>query len=408
MRFRLLTSCAMLLALAGGQAVAQTNSYYSELAALGLQDEAPAAPMDDQAMATNMSPSDCGCAVADSCPSCCNCYLFGDGEPWELMSGDNCHGIKIGGWVDAGYTSHTVPLSTTFGDGLSFQDVPHQLSVNQTWLYLDKALVTDDCSWNWGYHFDFLYGTDAQKTQAFGGTGWDNDWDHGVYGWALPQAYLELGRGDLSIKLGHFYTLAGYEVVQATGNFFYSHTLTHFNSEPFTHTGVVATYKWNDDVTFYGGWTAGWDTGFESFNDGSNFIGGVSLTLTDNVNLVYVTTIGDFGWRGDDGRSHSLCVYFKMTDKLNYDIHCDILDVDSTGEYDDAIVQYLTYKVNDCFALGARFEYWDDGTEHNATTLGLNYKPHANVTLRPEVRFDGGDSAAENETSFGIDAVVQF
>ncbi len=34
-----------------------------------------------------------------------------------------------------------------------------------------------------------LYGVDAQKTQAFGNNNgsWDNSFDHGVYGWAIPQ-----------------------------------------------------------------------------------------------------------------------------------------------------------------------------------------------------------------------------
>ncbi len=48
-----------------------------------------------------------------------------------------------------------------------------------------------------------------------------------------------------------------------------------FNSEPFTHTGVLGTYTGNDDVTLYGGWTLGWDTGFDQFDGGSNFLGGV-------------------------------------------------------------------------------------------------------------------------------------
>ena len=67
--------------------------------------------------------------------------------------------------------------------------------------------------------------------------------DNGIYGWAMPQAYGEVGYGDWSVKVGHFFTPVGYEVVPATGNFFYSHSLTLFNSEPFTHTGVLGTYS---------------------------------------------------------------------------------------------------------------------------------------------------------------------
>ena len=64
-----------------------------------------------------------------------------------------------------------------------------------------------------------------------------NGFDHGIYAWALPQAYAELADCDVSVKLGHFYTPVGYEVVTSPDNFFYSHAFTMYNSEPFTHTG---------------------------------------------------------------------------------------------------------------------------------------------------------------------------
>ena len=146
-----------------------------------------------------------------------------------------------------------------------------------------------------------MYGIDANDTQAFGNPNgswdFDNGFDHGSYGWAIPQAYFEVALGDsLSIKAGHFYTLVGYEVVTAPDNFFYSHAMTMYNSEPFTHTGVLATAGMGDNVTLYGGWTLGWDTGFDQLNNGSSFLGGVGLTLTDDAAVTYIATAGNFGW----------------------------------------------------------------------------------------------------------------
>ena len=125
------------------------------------------------------------------------------------------------------------------------------------------------------------YGTDAQKTQAFGNDDgiWDVTFDNGPYGWAMPQAYLEFAAGDWSVKVGHFFTLVGYEVVPAVGNFFYSHAYTMFNSEPFTHTGALATYTGYENLTLYGGWTLGWDTGFDQYGGGSSFLGGFSQII---------------------------------------------------------------------------------------------------------------------------------
>ena len=87
-----------------------------------------------------------------------------------------------------------------------------------------------------------MYGVDGYDTQSFGNNPgrWDflNDFDHGIYAFAIPQAYAELANGDFSVKLGHFFTIVGYEVVPAPGNFFFSHSFTMYNSEPFMHTGA--------------------------------------------------------------------------------------------------------------------------------------------------------------------------
>jgi hypothetical protein len=92
-----------------------------------------------------------------------------------------------------------------------------------------------------------MYGIDANNTQAFGNNPgrWDfsGQFQHGEYGWALPQLYLEVAYYDLSVKAGHFYTFIGYEVVPAPDNFFYSHAFTMNNSEPFTHTGALANLR---------------------------------------------------------------------------------------------------------------------------------------------------------------------
>ena len=70
--------------------------------------------------------------------------------------------------------------------------------------------------------------------------------------------------------MGHFYTIIGYEVVPATGNFFYSHAYTMYYGEPFTHTGALAEFAVNDQWTVYGGWVNGWDQAFNNPNDRPN------------------------------------------------------------------------------------------------------------------------------------------
>jgi hypothetical protein len=381
----------------------------------------------------------CGCEAplsgcdASSCDAGCDSGCgFGSclgrlgccdlGEPWTLF-GERC-GWSAGGWASVGYHSAANTL---------FNSRPDEVQLHQAWLYAEKAIDTSG-GFDIGGRIDYIYGTDGPDTQAFGTDprGWDNRWDNGGdYGHAIPQAYFEMGYGDLSVKLGHFYTIIGWEVVQATGNFFYSHAYTMYNSEPFTHTGALATYNLSDDVTIWGGYVLGWDSGFD--DNGDAFLGGISAQVTDSLNLIYATTIGRFGEQrfGNDERGymHSIVADYSVTDKLQYIFQSDFLDTqdsNSAGVRNTfGINQYLIYAINDCWAVGSRAEWYNnegvytpfgDETDIYALTAGLNYRPTANVIMRPEIRWDwdrnGAADALENNSSnqftFGMDTIFTF
>ncbi len=113
------------------------------------------------------------------------------------------------------------------------------------------------------------------------------------------------------------------------------------------------------------------------------------------------------------------------------------------------INQYLFYRINCRWTFGWRFEWFDDPQGYVVTglrpgnrdaqfrfpgsfyetSLGFNYKPTANITIRPEVRYDwytgpGGfrapnvfgplpnqpfnDNLDKNQFLIGIDGIVQF
>jgi len=353
-----------------------------------------------------------GAGQKGGCNSCgtkgggCGCYLFGSGEPFALYSGDNSLGVSVGGWTQFGYHSQN-----SVADG--FNTNQDSVNLHQQWMYMERV-ADGSCGLDWGFRADVMYGIDANNTQAFGnnpGT-WDflNGFDHGIYGWALPQLYAEVASGDLSVKLGHFYTLVGYEVVTAPDNFFYSHAFTMNNSEPFTHTGVLASYNMTDDLTTYAGWTLGWDTGFDQFGNGSSYLGGFGYAVSDDISLTYISTYGDFGWLGggaDDSYSHSVVVDFTLTDRWNYVFQSDVVDA---GVFDTVgINQYSFYSLNDCLALGSRWEWWKrDGVSFNSYTSGLNYRPHANVVLRPEVKQEWVPGLNINQTIFGMDMILTY
>lgn len=319
--------------------------------------------------------------------------------------------IKVGGWVQTGYHSQSTAL---------FNNRPDKVNLQQLWVYLQKEAARNP-TWDWGFRADVMYGTDAVKTQAFGNPAgsWDfqNGMDYGAYGWAIPQAYGELAKESLSIKFGHFFTLVGYEVVTAPDNFFYSHAYTMFNSEPFTHTGAIASYDVNDTTTLHGGWTLGWDTGFNQLNGGSNYLGGFSRQLNDDLKFTYIATAGEFGWRGN-GYSHSMVFDKAVTENLNYIVQSDLLSTDTAGGNNNEVGlnQYLLYTISDVLRAGTRVEWWkSDRTGTSLSTYsvtgGFNITPGDNLIIRPEVRYNWGADllGADMETPiFGVDAIITF
>ncbi|MEP1647040.1 outer membrane beta-barrel protein, partial [Rhodopirellula bahusiensis] len=161
---------------------------------------------------------------------------------------------------------------------------------------------------------------------------------------------------------------------------------------------------------------------------------GFSAGLTDDLTLTYATTIGTFGEDNaggvEKGYMHSLVADYAVSDNLQYIIQSDLLDTEdaagATVRDTFGINQYLVYSVNDCLSLGGRFEWYqsegvfDDGNNVDsdvyALTTGINYRPHANVLIRPEVRWDwvDGDYTGilenndDDQTTFGFDTIFTF
>ncbi len=164
-------------------------------------------------------------------------------------------------------------------------------------------------------------------------------------------------------------------------------------------------------------------------------MGGFSTGLGDSATLTWIVSVGDFGTGfappivapvpapldGDGGYASSTVIDVEVSDRLNYVFHSDILRV---GVYDTfGINQYLIYVLSYCVSAGTRMEWWkSDGRSVNAITCGLNIKPHSNLTIRPEYRYDwspagntnaginerGGGRIDQSQGTFGIDLVLTF
>ncbi|MEX2173150.1 MAG: porin [Pirellulaceae bacterium] len=375
-------------------------------------------------------------------------------EPWRLFCQKDC-GINVYGWVSGGIMGNSQSPASSFNGPVTFPDRDYG-QLNQAYAIAEKTIDTGGCGWDWGGRVDFLYGTDYIFTQATG-LELDDDgssrWNGNPnYGLALPQAYAEVGYNNLSAKLGHFYTPIGYEVVPATGNFFYSHAYTMQYGEPFTHTGGIANWKAADDLTLVAAFVNGWDA-FDRVSDSGMGIAGFNYAASDNLSIAY-----NYGYSANestlDGRQtprhiSSLVVSYNRGD-WSYVFQNDVgwqqegID-DGSGSADPfssaewyGVNQYLFYTINDCWKAGVRAEWFrdDDGVRVGGIrpgqtipasgfagnfyelTAGMNWTPHANITVRPEVRYDwydgesaGGiqpfdDGSRTDQLLYGVDLIV--
>lgn len=434
-------------------------------------DQAPpaAAPM-GEAAAPAAEGASCGCeASCDDgcgCRTCCDSFCgfercceldCGDAETVRLFDdicGLKCRGISIYGWIAAGATANEHNPADNFNGPVTFGDRT-ELQMNQLYLVTEKAIDNGGCGWGIGGRVDFLYGTDHRFTMARGleteddlSPKWNNE---RFYGLAMPQAYLDVAYNDTTVRVGHFYTIIGYEVVPAPNNFFYSHAYTMQYGEPFTHTGVLAIQKWNDRLSFSAGIHRGWNNWEEAPGaDQASFLGGVTIASEDGKgSLAFGITSGDepsavtFANRTMYSIVYSrkmLCDRFTYVLQHDYGIQDDGVGAVGAAPVDEAqwygINQYFLYQLNCCWSAGMRVEWFrdDDGTrvtglgDGNAIagqafegnfweiTWGLNWKPNDNVVIRPELRYDWFEGAGNpyndgtdtSQFTAAVDAIIQW
>jgi len=389
------------------------------------------------------------------------------------------HNLTFGGWIE---TSIGANMNGNNSDGfngpVTFNDRTGELQMNQLYLYFEKAVNVNSDSFDIGGRFDFMYGTDAIFTQAYGNAGVNRgNWDlhltgrnERFYSIALPQAYVEMnlpvGNG-LDVKIGHFYTIIGYEVVTAPDNFFITKPYTMQYGEPFTHTGVLFNYEFTPNWNLAAGAvtgsnTGGWDGNFDRGLGNWAFLGGVTWTSDDaNTSLAVTSTAGEVAENNSGGwNMYSVVLQHNFMEDLHYIIQHDQGWADNVGALSPngnaswyGINQYLLYDINDKLSAGLRAEWFRDqngyrvngpgrcflgssniGTNYPCPTgayangdyqvaansyyeitAGLNYKPAPWLMLRPNIRYDFTGNApafdngnGRNQLLLTADMVISF
>jgi len=382
-------------------------------------------------------------------------------------------GLNIGGWLEQGFTWNPDSPDNRSNFPITFNDRANEYQMNQLYLFVERPIDPLGCCWDIGGRVDLLYGTDYYFVEADGlereqngAEKWNSEdgprWQFGparMYGLAMPQAYVEvfapIGSG-VSLKLGHFYTILGYESPRPLMNFFYSHSLMFQYAQPITHTGALASYRIGDQIRVYSGLTLGWDN-FSNPNDGLAYISRVEWTSCDQrTTVVFASSFGDDSMGVDyevDRYFYTVMLSRKIGERLvvagKWDWGHD--KAESTGsvledllleelgvadvEWYGAMIQAV-YEINRCWAAGVRLEWMRDdnnvriipaggfveGANYWAVTVGLNYSPHPNLLIRPELRWDWSDMdlraidlvgayddfSDKNQFTAAVDAIIAF
>lgn len=387
--------------------------------------------------------SDCEC-LAGAWPA------FGADPFVPLFRQDRAFAVR--GWLDAGILGNTSsPASRFNGPYNAVQRDDGQF--NQAYIIMERALAADG-SLSLGGRIDLLYGSDYYLAQSngfertrSGNPHWNSSPNIGL---ALPQAYGEIGTNDASVKAGHFYSIVGYEGVQSTGNFFYSHAYSYQFAGPFTHWGLQATRKLNDRWQWQAGLINGWNNLDSTVNHGA-FIGSLKytddergwwssfaiVTGTEQNNPANLPTVVN-GYA--NLTRYSFLVNKQIGRRVEYVFH-QWAGIQQTGAPGGGpakwygLDQYLYYRLNERWRLGTRVEWFRDqaGTRVGLTepnnpnqaplpgsygswTIGANWLPRANVLIRPELRWDSyagparpyDDGTKTSQLLLGFDSILQF
>jgi hypothetical protein len=333
----------------------------------------------------------------------------------------------ISGYVSASANYEITPnVTPSPASSIPFQG-NKQNGFNLDVVKISIAKPQDESPWASGYQVDLLFGPDA--------VGWNNSPGAANSDIAIKQAYVALrtpvGNG-IDWKIGVFDTVIGYESSDAGNNPNYTRSWG-WAIEPTEHTGILATYKINNEFTVSAGvantLTAGINARNNYPNDGTpnrawskTFMGSVAFTAPSNwgwcagdqlyAGVVYGFSNGNGGsstgtYAG--GNQYNLYAgatlntpWKALTAGLAFDYVQNLGGGASAAPLPGHInawtaAVYASFKATDKLSFNARGEYIESSIDdsiqkssENAISLTgtIEYDLWANVISRLEVRYD--------------------
>lgn len=290
-------------------------------------------------------------------------------------------------------------------------------NLNVVKLTIEKPVEAADV-WGAGYKVDLLAGPDANSLMTQSGL---SQGDFGV-----KQAYVALrapvGNG-LNLKAGVWDTIIGYEVFESVNNPNFTRSYG-YTMEPTTHTGVQASYQFNDIVSA----TAAVANTFgpkineratpDKAESYKTYMGSVTLTAPDSMGFLAGSTltggvINGFNSGSQAGRADQTSWYVGATFNTPvkglkvgaaYD-YAGISEQPLTSDasfYANAVGLYASYQLTEKLSVYARGEYATASTSAPflaekvvETTATVQYDLWKNVLSRLEFRWDHAADGSE-------------
>jgi len=376
-------------------------------------------------------------------------------------------GIKYTGHIEVGATMNPQDPSNGVNFGHLFTDKANQLVLNQFALTAERDPDPKTKTVDFGFKLQGMYGLDSQFTHFLGETMQPRT---NRNGFDIVEANVTahvnvLTPGGIDVKAGQFSTPLGNEVIDPTGNFFYSKSYIFNFGIPLKHTGILVTTHVNSLLDIYTGYTTGVNTSVGSgggYNDGQfHFLGGIGLNFK-NVTVLALTHIGPENPAGSlpaGVNIHSqmrylndIVITWKVNDKLTSTTELNYIRDDGFNATGGGVAEYLAYPLSSIVTAGLRGEVWRDNNgfyvagfpgnkdyynleqgrpntaygagpvTYGAITAGLNIKPSHlpkyidGINIRPEIRYDGvlaggpafgdGFNLSKRQWTLGLDIVV--
>ena len=343
-------------------------------------------------------------------------------------------GFDLTGHLDVGYSR--LSGNGKFANGINdrvFDFDRNRVSLQA--LDLQLAKLPED---GFGGLVDLTIGKDADTIAAYGTIDRSRGPANGVKKrFDATQAYGYFASGPFSIIAGKYVTNAGAEVIKSDGDTNFSRSILFGYAIPFTHTGVRATYKFNDQVSVLGGVNQGWDA-FKDTNSDKTLELGVLLNPSESVTLTGSLYSGrervtNYPKSDANGTRNlvDLVGSFKLSEQLTFVANYDY-GTQASGRADggrakwEGLAAYLNYQINDQWRLSLRGEYFNDKNGYRTgfsqkwkeATLTVAYLPTKNIELRGEIRGDrsnqttflrsDGVTTTTNQRSAGLEFLYKF